>query len=142
MVGYQEVLIPGTTELMTWYPANGQFAMTLSGSVPGTIQGKIKGLVGEMLTSYGMRLADITRFAIHPGGRRIIEGVGTALGAAPHQIEHSLDVFRERGNMSSATLPHVWLKLSRDERVLSGEKIVSMAFGPGLTVAMAIMEKV
>ena len=142
MVGYQEILIPGTTELMTWYPANGQFAMTLSGSVPGTIQSKIKGLVDAMLSTHDLTLADIHRFAIHPGGRRIIEGVGTALGAAPHQIEHSLAVFRERGNMSSATLPHVWLKLSRDERVVSGEKIVSMAFGPGLTVAMAIMEKV
>jgi predicted naringenin-chalcone synthase len=57
------------------------------------------------------------------------------------QITHSRAVLFERGNMSSATLPHVWERISQDDQIKPGTLIVSLAFGPGLTMAGTLFEK-
>jgi predicted naringenin-chalcone synthase len=46
-------------------------------------------------------------------------------------------VLRERGNMSSATLPHIWKEIL-DLDLKSGTRVVSLAFGPGLTLFGAV----
>jgi predicted naringenin-chalcone synthase len=43
--------------------------------------------------------------------------------------------------MSSATLPHVWMRVLADERVAPGTLVASLAFGPGLTCAGGLFEK-
>jgi predicted naringenin-chalcone synthase len=43
--------------------------------------------------------------------------------------------------MSSATLPHIWMRLLEASDVPVGTPVVSLAFGPGLTVAAALMVK-
>jgi predicted naringenin-chalcone synthase len=57
------------------------------------------------------------------------------------QIASSRAVLFERGNMSSATLPHIWAKILADAGVSPGTHVVSLAFGPGLTVTGALFEK-
>ena len=47
----------------------------------------------------------------------------------------------DHGNMSSATLPHVWMRIVDDARVASGTLVASLAFGPGLTCSGALFEK-
>jgi predicted naringenin-chalcone synthase len=63
------------------------------------------------------------------------------LGLRNEQIEHSREVLFSRGNMSSATLPHVWMEMASDPRVTDGQIVVSAAFGPGLTLCGAVMRK-
>jgi predicted naringenin-chalcone synthase len=50
-------------------------------------------------------------------------------------------VLRDHGNMSSATLPHIWARIAVDTSVPSGTLITSLAFGPGLTVYGAVLRK-
>jgi len=57
------------------------------------------------------------------------------------QVRTSREVLRDHGNMSSATLPHVWMRLAGDPQVAPGTLIPSLAFGPGLTVAGVLLEK-
>jgi predicted naringenin-chalcone synthase len=45
------------------------------------------------------------------------------------------------GNMSSATLPHIWSGLLDDAACLPGTLVASFAFGPGLTVCGALFRK-
>jgi predicted naringenin-chalcone synthase len=78
-------------------------------------------------------------FAIHPGGPKIIETVKEALELAENQITESQKILFERGNMSSATLPHIW-QLILEKEYPPGTKVVSFAFGPGLTVFGAVFE--
>ena len=63
------------------------------------------------------------------------------LALAPAQVAASNAILRTRGNMSSATLPHVWQALLADPEVPAGAWIVSLAFGPGLTIAGALLRK-
>src|SRR5690606_28818275 len=78
-------------------------------------------------------------FAIHPGGPKIIEAVQAKLELQDYQTYLSKEVLYERGNMSSATLPHVWEKILK-MRPEKGTKILSLAFGPGLTIFGSIFE--
>ena len=63
------------------------------------------------------------------------------MGLRPDQVQASNDVLRNHGNMSSATLPHVWKAMLEDDTVRPGTLIVSLAFGPGLTISGAILRK-
>ena len=80
-------------------------------------------------------------FAVHPGGPRIVDAVQSALELSDAQVAASRDVLSRYGNMSSATLPHVWRDLLRSSAVEPGTVVASLAFGPGLTMAGALMVK-
>ena len=80
-------------------------------------------------------------FAVHPGGPKIIDAVRDKLELDEAQVAHSRAVLRDHGNMSSATLPHVWMRLAEDRAITDGALIASIAFGPGLTLAGALFEK-
>jgi predicted naringenin-chalcone synthase len=72
-------------------------------------------------------------FAIHPGGPKIIDVIQEALELSDDQVAASRKVLLERGNMSSATLPHVWHEILQNNPG-KGAPVISFAFGPGLTV--------
>ena len=73
-------------------------------------------------------------FAIHPGGPKILDHVEKLLSIDPRKNAHSHAVLRERGNMSSATLPHIRERILADRSILPGTPVLSLAFGPGLTI--------
>lgn len=138
-----ETLVPGSLEAMTWRPGAAAFHMTLSRDVPRLVGAPLRAAVDGFLDRAGLRLQDVQRFAIHPGGPRIIDAVSETLGVLgdPDATRHSRAVLRARGNMSSCTLPHVWHALREDRTVADGELILSLAFGPGLTIALTLLRK-
>jgi predicted naringenin-chalcone synthase len=71
-------------------------------------------------------------WAVHAGGRSILDAVQQGLHLPPDALRHSRQILRDYGNMSSATLMFVLQKilLDRDERGPG----MAMAFGPGLSV--------
>ena len=81
-------------------------------------------------------------FAIHPGGPAILNQIRGKLGIEESQIAMSRKVLYEHGNMASATAPHIWQAIVESPAIPVGSKVLSMAFGPGLTVIGALFEKV
>ena len=75
---------------------------------------------------------------IHPGGPAIVDLVGSCLRLSKNQIALSKDALREGGNKSSATVPHIWDRILRDPDVKKGTRVVSLAFGPGLTATAMV----
>lgn len=139
-----EELIPDTVGAMEWMVSDWGMKMTLSKDVPMMVGKKIREFTTRWLSSRGYDLADIADraiFAVHPGGPKIIDQVVEQLRLKPEQVNASRALLRSRGNMSSATLPHLWEKILNDPEVPSGTPIVSYAFGPGLTVCGSLMEK-
>jgi predicted naringenin-chalcone synthase len=129
---------------MTWMVSDFGMQMTLSRKVPDHIRaclGAFLDRMGAELDLGARRLAERALFAIHPGGPRIIDEIAEHLGLRPEQVQASNTVLRNHGNMSSATLPHVWKALLEDAAVPPGKLIVALAFGPGLTIAGAILRK-
>ncbi len=87
----------------------------------------------------GLAVTDIDHWAIHPGGPRIISTVAERLGLTDKDIEPSRQVLHEHGNCSSATVLVVIQNLLQQRSTTPGQNIVAMAFGPGLTLYMALL---
>jgi predicted naringenin-chalcone synthase len=138
-----EAILPDSAHAMQWIPSEWGMHMTLAREVPERIAGALRGVVTEMYRRADLSIDAIKRsvFAVHPGGPKIIDSVREVLELAPAQVATSRDVLRDHGNMSSATLPHIWMRMLADPRVAPGTLIASLAFGPGLTVCGALLEK-
>lgn len=138
----QERIIKDSAGDMTWVPTEWGFRMGLSREVPNKIGGDLRTFMADLATKANCDLADLMKnsaFAVHPGGPRIIDSVQEILELRPDQTADSKQILFERGNMSSATLPHVWQRLE-GKQLASGTKVVSLAFGPGLTIFGAVFQ--
>ena len=126
-----------TADHMTWDVTDLGFAMGLSPKVPDVLAVHARPVVEELLGRHGLTVADVGGWAVHPGGRRIVEVVGEALGLSEEQTAPSYAVLDEVGNCSSATVLLVLERLSGPP----GEHVVAMAFGPGLTLCATLLRR-
>ena len=144
VLALDEAILPDSTDAMTWGISEFGMRMTLSRDVPERIAGALRGFVERLHRRAGLSLAQELKgavFAVHPGGPKIIDRVQTVLELRDEQVAASRGVLRDHGNMSSATLPHVWMRLVDDPAVAPGTNVVSLAFGPGLTVCGGLFRK-
>lgn len=136
-----EETIPDTLASMTWSCEDHGLAMTLAKEVPAQISSALPGFIQRLWKKAGLQERRRTLFAVHPGGPKILLQVQQLLGLEPEQLRHSQEILKTCGNMSSATLPHIWNLILSDDQVLEGTQIVSLAFGPGLSISGALFEK-
>lgn len=130
-------IIKDSPQDMTWDVSNQGFVMRLSARVPKYIQQGIEYFANQVIAdrfSYGD--AD---WAVHPGGKAIIQAVEKACQLTPEQTESSWRVLADYGNMSSATMPFVLEDLCRKKRA---PWTVGLAFGPGLSLEGIVLRTV
>lgn len=131
---------PGSEEDMAWKIGSKGFTMKLSAYVPKVINDNIKPLMDNIFNRSNIEQKDIDIWAIHPGGKGILEKLEGTLELSKEDFKHSYNVLHDYGNMSSATIMFVFRRLlEEDERKGT---IFSAGFGPGLTIESAIMEKI
>ncbi|PAW64717.1 MAG: hypothetical protein B9S36_01845 [Verrucomicrobiia bacterium Tous-C2TDCM] len=118
---------------MAWSIGNTGFDLVLSTYVPKVIGSEIE----TLLRRIGVNVAEIDRFAVHPGGKSILDRVSTSLGLKEDALDASRAVLRENGNMSSATMLFVLKEMLT--RADTGESVLALAFGPGLTIETAVL---
>jgi predicted naringenin-chalcone synthase len=126
---FRSLLARDARDLMTWRVRDDGFDMVLSGRVPATIQAVLGGNVATIL--HGDTVDEIDLWAVHPGGRSVLDAVQRTLNLAPEALAPSREVLRANGNMSSATVMFVLARML--EEGAKGAKGCGMAFGPGLT---------
>lgn len=136
---YSEVALRGQED-MAWNISGKGFLMRLSAYIPKLIQEDIASLLNKALAAGGISKEDITRWAIHPGGRKILETIQKELRLGEADLLPSFSVLRDYGNMSSPSILFV-LKHIMQQLNGSNEKIFAAAFGPGLTIETIILEQ-
>jgi len=129
-------VISSADDLITWHIEDSGFDMFLSPKVPHALSQHVPRLIENWLKEEWRK---IPIWAIHPGGRAIIDAVQDRLELSDEMVHESRDVLRRYGNMSSATIMFV-LKLILERADRRGEG-VAMAFGPGLTMESMHFEK-
>lgn len=135
---YSEIHHSGKND-MAWQLSSSGFLMTLSSYIPQLIEANIERLLENALKQEGLSVKQIRGWAVHPGGRKILDVISSKLALSRTQLSNSYDVLYEYGNMSSATILFVLKRLMQDE-TLSGP-VFGVAFGPGLTMETFIAEK-
>jgi predicted naringenin-chalcone synthase len=121
--------IPETSHLITWRIRELGFDMQLSGQVPAEIR-RALGECGEAVTR-GADPRSIELWAVHPGGRTVLDAVEKGLELPAEALRHSRTILARYGNMSSATVMFVLEDVMRHAQ--ADERGCAMSFGPGVT---------
>jgi len=133
---------------MAWKIGDHGFEMVLSNAIPAIIDDHITGAL-EPLFDHDPALAEalatdassdaIEHWAIHPGGRSILDKVESRLVLTEAQLVPARETLRDYGNMSSATVLFVLRNILDSDAAADGDRVAAMAFGPGLTVESALL---
>ncbi len=126
-------LIPESQDLITWHIGDHGFRMHLSGRLPARIARALhaehaRGDARGMIRPDDAAAVDL--WAVHTGGRTVLDAVETGLGLPRRALHHSRAVLEDYGNMSSATVMFVLQRILREPH--PGARGLAMAFGPGV----------
>ncbi|OII38361.1 naringenin-chalcone synthase [Curtobacterium sp. MMLR14_010] len=135
---FATTVVPEGASEMAWNIGDEGFEMVLSTAVPKLVGATVAEAVGPLLDGPA---ADVPVWAVHPGGRAILDRTQDALGLPDSAMVSSRAVLRDHGNMSSATVLFV-LRHALDAGIEDGTPVVALAFGPGLTVESAALTAV
>lgn len=135
---FATTVVPEGASEMAWNIGDEGFEMVLSTAVPRLIEAHAVEAVTPVLERVGWSAEDVPVWAVHPGGRAILDRTASALALSEESLRASRTVLREHGNMSSATVLFV-LREALDAAPASGTPVVALAFGPGLTVETAAL---
>lgn len=143
---FETVLTPVGEDSMAWNIGDEGFEMVLDSYVPHIIDEHIVGALAPLLAHEpglgALPYRDIRHWAIHPGGRSILDKVEAKLELTEEQLVPARETLRNYGNMSSATVLFVLKHILDQPAVDTRESICAMAFGPGLTVETGLFTKV
>ena len=127
---FHAAIMPDSNDQITWRIGQDGFDMRLLGEVPRTIGAQIPHILPAILN--GTKPDDVLYWAVHPGGRSVLDAVQEHAALPESKLVYSRDVLRRFGNMSSATVMFV-LKEIMEHGKTAGSGC-AMAFGPGVTV--------
>jgi alpha-pyrone synthase len=126
---------------MAWHITDTGFEMTLSSYVPELIKGGIKELTEKLLQHLKLDLSSVDYYAIHPGGRKILEAIESELELSKEDNRHAYKILKDYGNMSSPTVLFVLHSILKELNEKDhGKSILSFAFGPGLTLESMLLK--
>ncbi|HUS00138.1 MAG TPA: type III polyketide synthase, partial [Chitinophagaceae bacterium] len=149
---YSEVAFKGKKD-MSWQLSSTGFLMTLSGYIPALIEEDFNSLTENALQHANYDKEDITHWCVHPGGKKILTAIEKSINVPTEALQHSYNVLRDYGNMSSPTILFVLKEIMNELHMnelqhpenlptrQSGKKanILGAAFGPGLTLETFIL---
>lgn len=137
---FESALIPDSETDMAWTIGDTGFEMTLSQNVPKIIGRNISEILSPILAEHGITVSDIQHWAVHPGGKSILDRIEKSLNIG-NCLEESRSVLRQYGNISSATILFVLKEMLQKPCKGPDESVLAMAFGPGLTMEACFLSK-
>jgi len=142
--GYS-LLIENTEELMNWTIGDTGFLMGLSPKVPDVVVSHLPNYLQTFLNQHHLTTNDLDFWAIHPGGRKIIEKIQSVCELSDHMVADSYEILRRYGNMSSPTilfiLKQIFVKYQAEPNI-NFQNGLALAFGPGLSIEGCLFQKV
>lgn len=123
---------------MAWTIGDAGFNMILSSYVPEIIAANLSKVLAPTFDELSISKDDIDIWAVHPGGRAIVDKVEQGLELKEEQVSSSRTVLAQYGNMSSATILFV-LDEIRNSDIPTNSKVLPIAFGPGLTIETGLL---
>jgi predicted naringenin-chalcone synthase len=136
----QSTLFPQTIDAMGFELRDTGFHIVLSAEIPELVRAAVPQLVTNFLEPHGLSANEISHFLLHPGGRRVLEGLVECLGITPEQAAVSKAILRNYGNLSSASLLYILDRFLMSEQTQAGDLGLLLAFGPGFS-AEALLQQ-
>lgn len=126
---------------MAWSIGDTGFNMILSNYIPDLLKDGMDDFLLDLMNQFQITHNDIEQWAIHPGGKAILDKLENSTSVPKGKMESSRNVLSNFGNMSSATILFVLKELMNQPSEKSEERTLAMAFGPGLTLESVLLTK-
>src|SRR5699024_4578764 len=130
-----------TEQEMAWTIGDTGFDMVLSSYVPDLIKTNLKEATRSLFENHKINRDEIDYWAVHPGGRAILDKIQHNFELHDDQLGASREVLANYGNMSSATVLFVLAELLKHSMPNNEASVLSIAFGPGLTIESALLTR-
>lgn len=131
-------LMEGTEDGITLSINDTGISCKLSKYLPQYIAKNMKGYVDSFLNKHNLSQEDMDFWAVHPGGRRIIEEAQAGLGLTDEQCKYSWKVLNDYGNMLSPSVMFVLELILNDHKAARAkgetgfEQGLAFSFSPGV----------
>lgn len=135
--GFYSLLLDKGKDLMGWNITPVNFEMILDARIPGFIGEEVNTILKNATEKLKVSRESITNWAIHPGGKKIIDTIKDKLQLSDKDVQDSYRILDEYGNMSSPTILFVMNELM-EKKNKQGETMFSIGFGPGLSIETAL----
>jgi 3,5-dihydroxyphenylacetyl-CoA synthase len=117
----------------------GRRRLVLSREVPAVGAEALAELTGSLLAEHGLKKSDIRFWILHSAGRRVLDRAKGTLGLDEEDLRFSRDVFRNFGNMSSATVLFVLEQVMTSGLPQPGDMALMAAMGAGFAAEAALL---
>jgi len=135
----ESTLLPQTTGLMGFDLKDSGLHIVLSAEIPEVVCAEVPGLVERFLGRQGLTITAVTHFLLHPGGRRVLDGLAQCLRLSAAQTVVSRTILRNYGNLSSASVLVILDRFLTTEHTRSGDLGLLLAFGPGFSAEAVLL---
>lgn len=141
VLGSRSVLVDDTTDRLGWQIGSTGFRIVLSAGMPAIVVEHLAPEVDRLLAAHGRSRDDVGAWVVHAGGPKILDAVAQALDLPGSALEASRRSLAEVGNLSSASVLHVLAGTTRSGGWPPGSAAVVLAFGPGVSVDLVLLEQ-
>jgi predicted naringenin-chalcone synthase len=138
----ESFLFEDSAKFMGWKIGNNGFEMMLSSELPKIILNSAAPKIKEILIKKGIDISKIKHWALHPGGRAILDSLQNGLELSDIQLQPSREVLKNFGNLSSVSILFVLKNVIEIENLEKDEYCCAIAFGPGLTMELVLFKVV
>lgn len=142
LLSTRSVMFDNSAHLMGWKIGDFGFEMILSSELPDIILKEAAPALLKIIDEAGLSKSQIKHWALHPGGRAILDAMQTGLHLSDGEMKASRTVLKYYGNMSSASILFVIKELLDNAEIKKGDILCAAAFGPGLTMEVAFFRGV
>jgi len=138
----ESFLFEDSAKFMGWKIGNNGFEMMLSSELPKIILNSAAPRVKEILKHKGIEISQIKHWALHPGGRAILDSLQNGLQLSDEQLKSSREILRNFGNLSSVSILFVLKNILENVQLIKDDYLCAIAFGPGLTMELVLFKVV
>ena len=133
-----EFRLHDSLDVMGWRVEHDGFGVLFSRRIPDLVRHRLRPAVEEFLARSGRGLGDVDRFALHPGGAKVLDALREALRPGDRDLELAAEVLRNCGNVSAVSALIVL------DRLLAADdwrRALALSMGPGFTIAFLLLER-
>jgi predicted naringenin-chalcone synthase len=140
LLDFESALFPEHRDQLRYQTERHRLKNILTRSVPAIGARAIEQVVARLLARHGLQHRDIQWWAVHPGGRQVLEAVARRIPLTPHQLRFSYRILEEYGNMSSPSVLFVVRRIMDECRPPAGDKGLLLTFGAGFSAHALLVE--
>ena len=138
IIDQQSYLLPETRHLMGYDIKDSGPHLRLDKELPSALVKAIPNLVDQFLSKNQLNRAAVPWWLFHPGGTKILTFLDEILELTPERSHWAGDILHTVGNLSSATILFVLEHFVKSKTAQSGDHVLLLGVGPGLTIELVL----